>query len=104
MPGLSLNGVRAFESAARQRSFKAAAEELGVTPSAVSHQVRLLEDSVGSRLFARRHNAVELTPEGARFFNDISPAISAIAGRGWRCSATPARSWCGCPARSAAAG
>jgi len=80
MPGLSLNGVRAFESAARQRSFKAAAEELGVTPSAVSHQVRLLEDSVGSRLFARRHNAVELTPEGARFFNDISPAISAIAG------------------------
>ena len=80
MPGLSLNGVRAFESAARQRSFKAAAEELGVTPSAISHQVRLLEDSVGSLLFARRHNAVELTAEGERFFNDVSPAISAIAG------------------------
>jgi len=80
MPGLSLNGVRAFEAAARQRSFKAAAEELGVTPSAVSHQVRLLEDSVGALLFARRHNAVELTTEGERFFRDVSPAISAIAG------------------------
>ena len=80
MPGVSLNGVRAFESAARQRSFKAAAEELGVTPSAISHQVRQLEDSVGSLLFDRRHNAVELTSEGERFFRDVSPAISAIAG------------------------
>lgn len=74
----SLNGIRAFEAAARLRSFTAAGAELGVTPSAVSHQIRQLEAAVGTKLFARRHKAVELTPEGAAFFRDVSPAIETI--------------------------
>jgi LysR family transcriptional regulator, glycine cleavage system transcriptional activator len=75
---VSLNGVRAFEAAARLRSLKAAAIELGVTASAVSHQIRQLEAAVGTRLFARRHNAVELTAEGAGFYSDVGPAILTI--------------------------
>jgi LysR family transcriptional regulator, glycine cleavage system transcriptional activator len=49
-----LGALRAFEAAARRLSFKEAAIELGVTPTAISHQIRSLEDICGQRLFRRR--------------------------------------------------
>lgn len=75
----TLNAVKAFEAAARLGSLKAAAEALGVTSSAVSHQVRQLEQEIGKRLFIRRNNAIELTREGHRLFEQIGPALRMIA-------------------------
>ena len=60
----SLNAIKAFESAARLNSFKDAANELNVTPTAISHQIRTLEDSLKIRLFERKTRAVTLTKEG----------------------------------------
>ncbi|WP_259782200.1 LysR family transcriptional regulator [Aestuariispira ectoiniformans] len=59
-----LNALRAFEAAARHLSFKAAAEELHVTPTAISHQIRLLEDICGCELFRRQPRPISLTAEG----------------------------------------
>lgn len=59
-----LNALRAFEAAARSLSFQAAAAQLFVTPAAVSHQVKHLEDYLGVKLFHRGHRSVELTAEG----------------------------------------
>ncbi|UOF14923.1 transcriptional regulator GcvA [Lysobacter capsici] len=59
-----LNALRAFEAAARCLSFQLAAEQLFVTPAAVSHQVKRLEAYLGVKLFHRGHRAVELTAEG----------------------------------------
>jgi LysR family glycine cleavage system transcriptional activator len=59
-----LAALRAFEAAARHLSFKRAAAELHVTPTAISHQVRQLEAAIGVRLFERRTRQVLLTPEG----------------------------------------
>lgn len=60
----SLSALRAFEAAAREGSFQAAAESLRLTPSAVSHQIRSLELDFGQPLFQRRHRKVELTDAG----------------------------------------
>ena len=60
----SLNALRVFEAAARHLSFKRAADELAVTPTAVSHQIRGLEDELGVMLFRRLTRAIELTAEG----------------------------------------
>ena len=60
----SLSALRAFEAAAREGSFQAAAERLRLTPSAVSHQIRSLELDFGQPLFLRRHRKVELTEAG----------------------------------------
>jgi len=57
-----LNALRAFEAAARHRSFKRAAEELFVTPAAISQQVKSLEGYLGVELFRRLTRAIELTP------------------------------------------
>lgn len=57
-----LNALRAFEAAARHRSFKRAAQELFVTPAAISQQVKALEDYLGVELFRRLTRAIELTP------------------------------------------
>lgn len=59
-----LNGVRAFEAAARHLSFTRAAEELGVTPAAVGHQVKTLEEYFGVQLFKRLTRALQLTEAG----------------------------------------
>jgi LysR family glycine cleavage system transcriptional activator len=61
---LPLNGLRAFEAAGRHLSFKLAAEELNVTPAAVSHQIRALEERLGHELFIRHHRVLELSPAG----------------------------------------
>ena len=60
----SLNSLRAFEAAARHMSFQKAAEELFVTPSALSYQIRQLEDHVEQPLFLRLNRAVKLTEAG----------------------------------------
>jgi len=60
----SLSALAAFEAAARHLSLTKAAEELNVTPGAVSRQVRMLEEELGGPLFLRRHRAVELTRQG----------------------------------------
>lgn len=57
-----LNSLRAFEAAARHMSFRKAAEELHVTPAAISHQLKALEEYLGVRLFRRANRRVELTP------------------------------------------
>jgi len=72
--GAPLNALRSFEAAARHMSFAAAAEELGVTASAVSVQIRRLEDRIGRPLFVRRHRGVSLSDTGAR----LAPALGAI--------------------------
>jgi LysR family transcriptional regulator, glycine cleavage system transcriptional activator len=61
-----LSELRAFEAAARHLSFKKAAEELSVTATAISHQVRLLEEFCGAPLFRRRPRPLKLTPAGER--------------------------------------
>ena len=60
----ALNSIRVFDAAARAGSFKEAAEELCVTPTAVSHQIKALEASLGTLLFVRKTRAVELTHDG----------------------------------------
>ena len=67
----SLNGLRAFEAAARHLSFTRAAAELNVTQTAVSHQIRRLEEQLGKRLFLRRSRALLLT----RAAQDYLPAV-----------------------------
>jgi LysR family glycine cleavage system transcriptional activator/LysR family transcriptional regulator of beta-lactamase len=74
-----LNGLRAFEAAGRHGSFKAAAEELNVTQTAVSHMVRLLEEHLGFALFRRHANKLELTDQGRAFRPGLSDAFDAIA-------------------------
>ena len=63
-----LAALRAFEAAARHLSFRLAAEELSVTPTAVSHQIRQLESLLGIALFERQARSVVLTPEGRLLF------------------------------------
>lgn len=75
----SLNALRAFEAAARLGSFKAAAEELAVSQSAVSHQVKGLEESLGVQLFVRKVRHIELTGSGEFYFPVLRDAFSRIA-------------------------
>ncbi len=72
--------LRAFEAAARHLSFRNAAAELGVTPTAISHQIRLLERHCGCALFRRRPRPLVLTEAGARLFPVIRDGIEAFAG------------------------
>ncbi len=74
----SLNGLKAFEAAARHLSFKAAAAELGVTAGAVSQQVKRLEMSLGISLFRRLPHGLLLTREGAVYLPDISRAFDIL--------------------------
>lgn len=71
--------LRAFAAAARHESVRQAADELGVTPSAVSHQVRLLEDWVGAALFVRGPRQVRLTPLGRRLSRGLNAGFETIA-------------------------
>jgi LysR family transcriptional regulator, glycine cleavage system transcriptional activator len=72
---LPLGALRAFETAARLGSFKAAADELGVTPAAVSHQVKSLETYLGAALFERLHRALRLTRVGKRLADTASKSL-----------------------------
>jgi LysR family glycine cleavage system transcriptional activator len=74
-----LGALRAFEAAARHLSFKEAADELGLTPTAISHQVRLLEDYCGEKLFRRRPRPLALSVAGARLFPPIREGFDVFA-------------------------
>jgi LysR family transcriptional regulator, glycine cleavage system transcriptional activator len=74
-----LNGLRAFEAAARHRSFTGAADELCVTPGAVSQLVKTLETALGTPLFHRSARAITLTPEGKKYLPSIRRAFEEIA-------------------------
>jgi LysR family transcriptional regulator, glycine cleavage system transcriptional activator len=74
-----LNGLRAFEASARHLSFKRASDELGVTPGAVSQQVKSLEASLGVQLFRRFQRGLLLTAEGENYLPSISKAFHTIA-------------------------
>src|SRR5262245_19250727 len=76
----SLNGLRAFEAAARHGSFVAAGEELHVTQAAVSRLVRLLEARLGFPLFDRLPNGLVLTAQGKALQPGLTAAFDAIAG------------------------
>src|SRR3989441_7003977 len=73
-----LRNLRAFCVAARHRSFKFAADELFLTPSAVSHQMKELEDSLGVRLFERKTRALALTTAGHTLLDEVEPLLEAL--------------------------
>jgi LysR family glycine cleavage system transcriptional activator len=73
-----LNALRAFEAAARTLSFKRAAGELAVTPTAVSHQIKQLEEAIGQPLFRRMPRAIALTPAGAAMLPLVSEGFSCL--------------------------
>jgi LysR family transcriptional regulator, glycine cleavage system transcriptional activator len=72
----SLNGLRAFEAAARHLSFTQAASELNVTQTAISHQIKRLEEELGIRLFVRQNRALSLTPEAKEYLPGIRAAFN----------------------------
>jgi LysR family glycine cleavage system transcriptional activator len=72
----SLNGLRAFEAAARHLSFTNAASELNVTQTAISHQIRRLEEELGIRLFVRQNRALALTPEAREYLPGVRAAFN----------------------------
>lgn len=82
LPGnsvLPLNAIRTFECAARHLSFRRAAEELHVTASAVSHQVKSLEAYLGVRLFLRKTRQIELTPEAETYLSAVRQGLEQIS-------------------------
>jgi LysR family glycine cleavage system transcriptional activator len=70
--------LRAFEAAARHLSFKAASEELCVSPSAISHQVKALEEFLEAPLFIRRPQSVELTLRGSEYLAMVSHLLDGL--------------------------
>ena len=78
----ALEGVETFLAVARARSFRRAAAELGVTPSAVSQAVRSLEARLGVALFTRTTRSVGLTEAGQRFFDRAGPAFAELVAAG----------------------
>src|SRR5580698_5160459 len=72
----SLNGLRAFEAAARHLGFTAAATELNVTQTAISHQIRRLEAELGIRLFVRQNRSLTLTTEAREYLPGIRAAFN----------------------------
>ncbi|WP_293576022.1 LysR substrate-binding domain-containing protein [Phaeobacter sp.] len=74
-----LTTLSAFEAAARHLSFKNAAQELSVTPGAVSHQIKALEGELGLALFQRKHRGVELTREGQDLFDTVATSFRQIS-------------------------
>jgi len=86
---LPLHALRAFEAAAAKRNLVEAARELGVTHSAISHQLRLLEEVLGAKLFDRRHKPLRLTAAGERLlmvvadsFDRLSRVAAELKGNG----------------------
>ncbi|PRY06374.1 LysR family transcriptional regulator [Paraburkholderia sp. BL25I1N1] len=74
----ALDGVEAFLCVARHRSFRRAAAELGVTPSAISQAVRVLEERIGATLFIRTTRSVGLTEAGEQFLSRAKPAFEEL--------------------------
>jgi LysR family transcriptional regulator, glycine cleavage system transcriptional activator len=87
----SLSALRAFEAAARHESAKRAAEELSVTATAISHQIRALEESLGVALFLRKPRQLELTAQGRELRQVLETAFDSISATVERLSAVPSR-------------
>ena len=87
----SLNGLRAFESAARLGSFTAAAAELSVTQAAVSRSVKVLEAQLGCALFERHANVLALTDKGRLLLPELTAALDLMAAATRRVAAPAAR-------------
>ncbi len=88
---IPLSVLRSFEAAGRSGSFRLAADELGLTPGAVSHAIAKLEDALGVSLFARTTRSVALTPEGEillahmeRGFHELRQGLERVSARGQR--------------------
>lgn len=75
----SLQSLLAFESAARHLSFTRAAQELSVTQTAISHQIKALEERLEIKLFTRKRNTLALTPAATEYLRSVSEAISMLA-------------------------
>src|SRR3954470_10021927 len=75
---LGVGPIRAFEAVARRLSFSAAAEELHLTQSAISRQIRALEDELGAALFLRGTRHVELTNAGAALLRAVAPLLDRL--------------------------
>ena len=87
---LPLRGIAVFSAISRLGSFKAAASELNLSPSALSHQIRALEEELGIELFKRGRKGIALSPDAARYaetlndlFDRMSRATAEIAAPGW---------------------
>lgn len=86
-----LNALRFFEAAARHLSFKQAADELGLTPSAVSYEIKRLEEFLATPLFHRLNRALVLTEDGMRYLADVRPALQRLAAATLRVRPQPPR-------------
>jgi LysR family glycine cleavage system transcriptional activator len=75
---LSVGPIRAFEAVSRHLSFRAAADELSLTQSAISRQIQSLEEDMGATLLLRGTRKVELTSEGAMFLRALAPSLARI--------------------------
>jgi LysR family glycine cleavage system transcriptional activator len=75
----SLSALRAFEATARHLSMRRAADELSVTPTAISHQIRRLEDALGVTLFERQVRALRLSAAGERLYPVLNTGFNAFA-------------------------
>jgi DNA-binding transcriptional LysR family regulator len=84
----SLDFLRGFEAAGRRLSFTLAAQELFLTQSALSRQIKALEDALGIALFERRHRALALTALGAAFHRDVTDVLDSIAAAAERARGT----------------
>src|SRR5947208_14693965 len=77
-----LAALLAFERAATQLSFRRAARDLSLSPSAISHQIRGLEEQFGTKLFVRGARSVRLTAEGERYLTKVSAALATLQDAG----------------------
>ena len=77
---LSLTNLRAFEAVARLLSFGAAADELYLTPSAISRQIKSLEDELGATLFVRGTRSVQMSPDGQTLLRAVEPWLAKLDG------------------------
>jgi LysR family glycine cleavage system transcriptional activator len=73
-----IRGLRSFCVAAKCLSFKHAAAQLYLTPSAISHQIRLLEQQIDKQLFLRQTRAIELTEDGKLFYKKVAPILEQL--------------------------
>lgn len=83
-----IRGLRSFCIAAKCLSFKHAASQLFLTPSAVSHQIKQLEEQIGFTLFERQTRAIKLTTSGKKFYNAVQPIIQELEATIGRFTAT----------------
>src|SRR4051812_19184627 len=74
----SLMSLMAFEAASRHLSFTSAGRELDLTQTAISHQIKNLEERLGTKLFTRRRNVLQLTPAGRQYLDAVREAINVL--------------------------